>query len=374
MTKYAAYFALAAWLTLVSVARADDILIGQIGPFTGPAAADASDLRAGIKAQVDQVNRQGGVAGRKLSFFSLDDGYSGEVFARQFEVAMQRKPVALLAPLGLGAMRALLDGGLLDKHDVVVMNAVPGATPFRAPGHARLFHVRAGDRQQIEKIFRLATTLGVSRMSVIVQDKRAGNVDVEAAQILLPAGTKLDLKVSEVLPALGALAAAAANVRKSDSEAVLVIGSPPYMAEAAAELRKAGVSQAVYALSYVPSGLFVKLAGVEAARGVSIAQTFPNPMAQKMPLHREFQAAMKASAPELNRYSAFHLEGYLSARVLTEGLKRIRSNPTPTGLAASLRNMGPLSLGGFHVDFSKANNGSNFVDIAVINRVGGLTY
>ena len=374
MTKYWAILAPIAWLMAVGLAQAEGIVIGQIGPFTGPAAADANDLRAGITAHFDQINQQGGVAGRKLNLFSLDDRYSGEVFAQQFEVAMQRKPLALLAPLGLGAMRALLDGRLLDKHDVVVVNAVPGATPFRTPGHARLFHVRAADRQQIEKIFRLATTLGVTKMSVIIQDKRAGNADVEAAQKLLPSETKLDLKLSEVLPAPGALKAAAAVVRNSDAEAVLVIGSPPYMAEAAAELRRAGVSQTVYALSYVPPGLIVRLAGAEAARGVSIAQTFPNPMAQTMPLHREFQSAMKASAPEISRYSAFHLEGYLSARALTEALKRTRSNATPAGLAATMRSMGPVSLGGFHLDFSKANNGSGFVDIAVINRSGGLTY
>ena len=35
---------------------------------------------------------------------------------------------------------------LLDRSDVLVMNAIPGAASLRMPGHSRLFHVRHGRR------------------------------------------------------------------------------------------------------------------------------------------------------------------------------------------------------------------------------------
>jgi branched-chain amino acid transport system substrate-binding protein len=349
------------------------IEVAQVAPFTGLAASDARDLQAGILAEFSQVNKAGGIAGRKLSLVSLDDKFNGEEFERQFKAVMEHKPVALLAPLGLDAMRKLLDGGLIEGNDIVVLDAIPGATPFRAPGHPRLFHVRAGDREQIEKALRHVLALGMTSMEVVVQDLRAGAADVESAQKAV-GDPKLKVHIREVAPKPGALAAAAADVAKSGAQSVLVLGSPPYMAEAVAALRKAGVSKMVFALSYLPAGLVLKLAGPDAARGVSIMQTFPNPMGQTLPLHRQFQAAMKASAPDLKEYSSFHLEGYLTARILVEALKRTPRTISPAALAVSLRRMGELDMGGFRVDFSQGNVGSHFTDIAVVAPNGRLMY
>ena len=83
---------------------------------------------------------------------------------------MQRKPVALISPVGSAAIKRMLDHKLLDKHDVVVMNAVPGAEALRNPGHPRLFHVRAGDKQQLEKIVNHARALSILKLGVLYQN------------------------------------------------------------------------------------------------------------------------------------------------------------------------------------------------------------
>jgi ABC-type branched-subunit amino acid transport system substrate-binding protein len=361
------------WLAPAVVLAADLELL-QIGPFTGASGSDAADLSVGIRAAFAQANARGGIGGNKLVLSTADDRYDGAEFTRQFNSAMQRKPLALMSPLGLGAMRALLDGKLLDQQDLVVINAVPGATPFREPGHPRLFHLRASDRQQIEKVLRHSLTLGLTQLQVIVQDRKAGEPDVLGAQKAVPGGDRLKLQIREVPSQAGALRQAAVEIAASAVQGVLVIGSPPYMAEGVAELRKAGMSKMVFALSYVPAGLVVRLAGAEASRGVGITQTFPNPMGQTLPLHREFQAAMKAAAPAEKIYTSFHMEGYLSGRLVVEALKHSSSPVTSTSLAAGLRKMGALDIGGFRVDFSTSNAGSSFVDMAVISPSGRLLY
>ena len=355
-------------------AAAQTLTVAQIGPLVGPAASDTRDLSAGIQAHLAEVNARGGVSGQQLSYFLLDDRYEAAEFERQFEAAMQRRPVAVLAPLGLNALRTLLGARLLDRHDTVVINAVPGATSFRTPGHARLFHLRASDRQQIEKILRHALTLGVTRLHVITQDLAAATADVQGASRSVPGSEALHLQLSAVPMQADALLAAGAAARAAGAQAVLVMGAPPYMAQAVASLRQAGVSSMLFALSYLPTGLVVKLAGPEAARGVGIAQAFPNPMGHTLPLHRQFHAAMKSYAPTLKAYSSFHLEGYLTARVLTEALRRTPAPQTPSALAGALGTMGPLDLGGFRVNFDASRAGSSFVDIAVISANGRLTY
>ncbi|MFN7641206.1 MAG: ABC transporter substrate-binding protein, partial [bacterium] len=161
---------LALLLGLAPAARAQDIVIGQIGPFTGLPAPDAHQINHGAKAYFAQLNKAGGINGRKVVFFELDDTYKPDGYVAAFEQAMQRKPLALLSPVGSVALQRMFADKLLDKHDLVMMNAVPGAESFRNPGHPRLFHVRAGDKQQIEKIVNHARTLGIVKLAVMHQD------------------------------------------------------------------------------------------------------------------------------------------------------------------------------------------------------------
>lgn len=348
-------------------------MLGQVGPFTVIPVPDAIEVNQGIKAYIAQVNRSGGIQGRKLALFELDDRYSADEFVTRLGQAMERKPVALLSPIGSAAIKRMLDDKLLDKNDVVIMNAIPGAEALRNPGHPRLFHVRAGDKQQIEKLVNHARTLGISRLAVLHQDIPIGTSGMKMASDEAARLTGLEVKAVQSTADVDKLSAASLEVAKSNPQGVLVLGAPRFMADGVAQLRKAGVSQSIFVLSYVPPALIVKVAGAEAARGVGIAQTYPNPNGKTKTLMREFQSAMKLSFPEQQEYTPFQLEGYLSARIVGEGLRRAKEIK-PDALARALRAMGELDFDGYRVDFSKGNEGSKFVDIAVIGSEGRLRY
>jgi branched-chain amino acid transport system substrate-binding protein len=365
---------LAAALAAMQTAGAadTDIVVGQIGPFTGIPVPDAPQLNEGMKAAWAQTNARGGINGRRVAFFEIDDTYTGDGFVKAFGEAMRRKPVALLSPVGSVALKRMLDDKLLDQADVVVLNAIPGAEALRNPGHPRLFHVRAGDRQQIEKIVNHARTVGITRMAVLHQNIPIGTSGLAMASEAARAGGGMEIKAFEATVEVPSLAAAAANAVKAKPQAALVVGAPRFMADGVAQLRKAGVSHFIFALSYVPAALLAKVIG-PAARGVALSQTYPNPMAATLPLLREFQAAMKLAVPKTTAYTSFHLEGYISARVFSEAARRTH-DLTAASLAASLHSMGEIDLGGFRVDFSKGNVGSGFVDIGVVNADGRLIY
>ena len=351
-----------------------DIVVGQVGPFTGIPVPDAPQLNQGIKACFAQINERGGLGGRRLAFFEVDDTYSGDGFVKAFNLAMQRKPVALLTPVGSAALKRMLDDKLLDSSDVIVLNAIPGAEALRNPGHPKLFHIRAGDRQQIEKIVQHAVTLGVSDLAVLHHNIVIGTSGLAMAQAAANAnaGGKLKVVPFEATAEIPSIQTAAKNVVKSGAKAVLVVGAPRFMADGIAQLRAAGTGQFVFALSYVPAGLVAKVAG-EGSRGVALSQTYPNPMGIASPLQREFQASMKASFPDVKDYTSFHLEGYISARVFAEAARRGKE-VTADGVAKSLRAMGEYDMGGYRVNFARNNVGSGFVDIGVVNADGRLIY
>ncbi|MFO1216762.1 MAG: ABC transporter substrate-binding protein [Burkholderiaceae bacterium] len=362
----------AAGLPMGSWAAEGDIVVGQVGPFTGIPVPDAPQLNQGMKAYFAQLNERGGINGRRVSLFEVDDTYTADGFVKAFKDALARRPVALLTPVGSTAIKRMFDDKLLDQSDVVILNAVPGAEPFREPGHAKLFHIRAGDRQQIEKIVQHAQTLGVAELAVLHQDIPIGTAGLAMAQAAAKKSGSLAVKPFAAKAELASLAEVAPKVAASGAKAVLVVGAPRFMADGVAELRKAGAIQAVFALSYVPAALLAKVAGA-ASRGVALSQTFPNPMGMSMPLQRDFQAAMKQAYPDVKDYTSFHLEGYISARVFAEAARRAKE-VTPDGLARSLRAMGEQDLGGFRVNFARNNVGSNFVDIGVVTAEGRLMY
>ena len=82
---------------------------------------------------------------------------------------------------------------------------------------------------------------------------------------------------------------------------------------------------------------------------------------------------MRRQYPGLDRYSVFHLEGYLCAKLYAEVARRLKE-PSAAEFARTLRGMGEIDLGGYRVDFSRGNAGSSFVDIAVSDERGKLIY
>ena len=51
------------------------ITLGMSSPFSGPNGAYGTEMREVVERYFDQVNKAGGVNGRKLALVALDDGY-----------------------------------------------------------------------------------------------------------------------------------------------------------------------------------------------------------------------------------------------------------------------------------------------------------
>ncbi|MFP8781437.1 ABC transporter substrate-binding protein [Hydrogenophaga sp. RWCD_12] len=366
--------ALCGALPLPAIAQeSGDIVVAQIGPFTVLPAPDPKELNEGLVAAFDELNGKGGINGRKVQLLKLDDTYSFDGFKARLDEVMARKPVALLAPLGSATLKGLLESKLLDSTDITILNAVPGAGVLRDPGHPKFFHIRAGDAQQIQKIVSHARALSIKSMGVMYQDLPIGSSGLASAKAAASAdGGGLQIVEAKAGTDPAAIQQAAKALATAAPQSALVVGAPKFVADSIAALRAAGVSQMIFTLSYLPGSALLKAAG-PGARGVGIAQTYPNPAGVSLPLQRAFRAAMQAKHPGIAAPTSFHMEGYVTARVFAEAARRAKPL-TPGGLAESLRRMGEVDLGGFRVNFSKGNVGSSWVDIAVVNAEGKLVY
>jgi branched-chain amino acid transport system substrate-binding protein len=65
------------------------------------------------------------------------------------------------------------------------------------------------------------------------------------------------------------------------------------------------------------------------------------------------------------------MEGFLTAKVFVEGLKRAGRNPTRDGLISGLESIRDWDLGGFTISYGPRDHvGSSFIDVTTIGRGG----
>ncbi len=68
-----------------------------------------------------------------------------------------------------------------------------------------------------------------------------------------------------------------------------------------------------------------------------------------------------------------HLEACISAKVLTEAMRRSKKPADAAALLASMQSLGSFDTGGFTVNYSASrHHGSSYVELGMVSREGKL--
>jgi ABC-type branched-subunit amino acid transport system substrate-binding protein len=84
---------------------------------------------------------------------------------------------------------------------------------------------------------------------------------------------------------------------------------------------------------------------------------------------REYQQRMTEAGHKDFDFSS--MEGFLAAKVFTEGVRRAGKNLTRESLMTALESMRDHNMGGFTVNYGpKSHEGSRYTDLTIIGRGG----
>jgi ABC-type branched-subunit amino acid transport system substrate-binding protein len=359
--------ALAALPAAAQGVTADKIVLGQAAVFTGPAAQLGIQMRNGIKTYFDFVNEKGGVHGRKLELVSEDDKYEPAVAPSASQALIEKHKVfALLGYVGTPTGVAHLKVTTAAKVPLVGM--FTGAEVLREPMNRYVFHVRASYYDETERIVEQVVSTGGKKLSVFYQADAYGEAGRKGTELALGRrGMKIHsngtverntLKVEEAMKTINA----------SEPDAIVMVGAYAACAEFIKQMRKAGSGATFYNVSFVGSKALADALGNDGS-GVAISQVVPFPWGSAVPVVKEYQLLAKKSGFADYNFSA--MEGFLTAKVMVEALRRAGKNPTREGLVDALEKMQDVDLGGFYVGYSPKNHaGSKFVDLTIIGRNG----
>ena len=130
-----------------------------------------------------------------------------------------------------------------------------------------------------------------------------------------------------------------------------------------------GLPAQLATVSYGNAETLCQVAGEDAARGVVVAQVMPNLGNSAIPVVRRFHEDMAKFGEAGTRPSIFHLEAYVTTRIVLEAIRRAGPAPTRPKLVQALDGLKHYDVGGYTVDFSPTRHtGSSFVDISIVGR------
>ena len=343
------------------------ILLGQAAVFTGPAAQLGIQMRNGIKAYLDYVNERGGVHGRRLELVSEDDRYEASVApGATKKLIEEHKVFALLGYVGTPTGAVHLP--VTTQAKVPLVGMFTGAEILRVPFNRYVFHVRASYYDETEKIVEQVVSTGGKKISVFYQSDAYGEAGRKGTELALARrGMKIHsngtverntVKVEEAVKTLHA----------SEPDAIVMVSAYTSCAEFIRQMKKAGSGATFYNVSFVGAKALADALGEEGS-GVAISQVVPFPWGSAVQVVKEYQGLAKKAGYTDYNFSA--MEGFLTAKVMVEGLRRAGKNPTREALVDALEKMQDVDLGGFYVSYSPQNHaGSRFVDLTIIGRHG----
>ena len=348
------------------------ITLGMSAPFSGPNGAYGIDMRTVIQTYFDQVNKGGGVNGRKLELIELDDGYETERTVANTKTLINEKNVfALLAYYGSSPTTEAMNT-VFGPARVPLVGTISGAGTLREslaqnPSNRQMFNVRASYADETDAIVNQLVSLGLKSIAVFYQNDGFGKSGLEGVTAALKKHNLAPSAVGTVERNSVEVGPAVTAIGKAKPQAVVMVTLYKPTAAFVRAMKKAGQNPMFMTLSPVGTEQLVQELGPE-ARGIGISQVMPYPWNDIVPMVRDYQKLVGSKGG----YSYYGIEGYATARIMVDALRRAGKDLTREKLFAALESTN-TDLGGFRLSYSPTSRlGSRFVELTVVGPGGKI--
>jgi branched-chain amino acid transport system substrate-binding protein len=329
----------------------EEIVLGMSTALSGPAAALGKDMREGVLAGLERVNRAGGVNGRKLRLVALDDGYEPSRTAPNMRQLLDKNNV--LAVIGnVGTPTGIVAIPIAVEQKTLFFAAYTGAGVLRnKPPDRYVINYRASYAEEAgTMIDGLLDDLGLKPDEIAFFTQRDGYGDAGfngGVAALKRHGLKDEKAILHVRYERNTLAVenavASLILAEHPPRAIVMVGVYAPCAKFIEQCRDTGLRALFLNVSFVGSmPLARELGNTNAA--VIVMQVVPSPLDMSLPIVRDYVVDLHAL--DSSATPGFgDLEGYVAARIFTKALEQIKGMPTRESIVDALEGLGRFDIG-----------------------------
>jgi len=360
-------------------ATAADLLIGRLGSLVSPIASPTTVSAAeGFDLYVKRINDAGGVGGQKLKVVFRDDEFKPDlVLAGARELIEKDKVLALVSPQGTPGTAGLVKEGVLTDAPIALVGPFTGDAKVLAS--VNVFPLRSTYEDEVAALTRQMKAVGQKRVAYFYYNTSQGPLFaptfekiVKDAGLDYAGGVGFDIKpAAEEQARLVTQASIKLAALKPDAVFTFAVGPTfPLAMQALAQNVSRGVTRYTFSINNWEA--LVKKIGEQDAAGVVFSQAVPYPYSNNRKIVREYQEDLQKLAPQ-SKPNFAGLEGYMTAKVLVEALRRAGTNPTREKVLAALSGLGRYDLGDHVVNYSPSQRRVEpSVDVTILGRDGKL--
>ena len=349
-----------------------EIRMGMAAPFSGPAKELGRQMKLGIETAFNLANDAGGVHGRKVTLATADDGYEPTRTADAMKALYEKEQVfGVIGNVGAPTAAVALPYALSRK--MVFFGAFTGAGLLRRdPPDRYVFNYRASYAEETSAVMQYLVKVKRIRpeqIAVFAQQDGYGDAGFEGVMKAMrtlrgnadgASITRLNYQRNtvDVDEAIGQLAQLQRQRPIAPIKAVVMVATYRAAAKFIEKTRDQIPGLTYTNVSFVGSTSLAEellVLGPKYAAGVIVTQVVPA-VESYASVVLDYKAALAKYFPgEAPDYVS--LEGYLSANVLIEGLRRTGAQLDAERLVGTLENMRDLDLGlGTMVNYSRADH------------------
>lgn len=339
----------AALLFVSSWAEATILTFGMSTALSGPAEALGQEMKLGMEAYFNKINKAGGVAGAQVKLLALDDQYNPDKAGPNMRKLIDEHKV--LAVVGnVGTPTAIVSVPIANERKTMLYGAFTGAGMLRKdPPDRYVVNYRASYAEETGLMIDGLLSNGIKpeEIAFFTQNDGYGDAGYNGAVAALKVHGYADAdklvrgryerNTENVESALSTILQA-----KVEPKAIIMVGAYAPCAKFI-KLAKQDLPKALFLnVSFVGSNALLKQLGAD-AEGVIITQVVP-PYESDEPGVKEYREALTAFKADAQP-GFVSLEGYLAAKLLMAAVKKAGASVTRESLIDALENLSDVDLG-----------------------------
>ncbi len=346
----------------------DRIVFGQSAALSGPAGELGKGIQTGILSAFKEVNKNGGIDGRRMELLSLDDSYEPEAAILNTHRLIGDKVFALIGAVGTPTSKSAVP--ITEKYDVPYIAPMTGAEFLRDNELQTVINLRASYYQETEEMIeRLTVDLGINRIAILYQDDSFGRAGLQGVLLALEKRGLSTVGMGTFPRNTIAVKTALFDLRSTRAEAVIIVGPYKPTATFIRWARHIGMNSVFMTLSFVGSNALANELGNQGT-GVVVTQVVPFPTDDTIPASASYRAALNEYDPD-SKPGFISFEGYLAGRLAIYVVKQCGKEVDRSCIDRVLRTGRRIDLEGFTLRYGKNDNqGSDRVFLTIIDTDG----